>query len=185
VVVPASLRDPGQNAAVLVEISVLVPGDRVKDFQTAHGSFAAGHPMSDPLPGSNASSWQAVTVQITDGTVAAFYEAFARWLTNATTPAIAPPEMSADELKTAFPLLPRMEKELLRLLADDSGRVIGWAELKSKFCLAGKPSASHALPHLAARCTALKRGMPIQQEDSGDDTVFSLPLSLVAVVSKL
>ncbi len=164
---------------------MLVPGDRVQDFESAHGAFAAGQNMSDPRGDSSASNWQAVGVQVADARVPDFYIAFAAWLTTAAAPKAALTEMSPDELKTAFPLLPSTEKELLHLLADDRGRVVGWTEMATKFALAGKPSAEQALPHLAAKCASMDRGLPVHQKGDDDKAVFSLPLGHVAVVAKL
>jgi hypothetical protein len=170
---------------MFVELTVPVPDDRIQAFQLALGAFSAARDMPTPDGGSSVSSWRDVAAQIEGTRVVDFYEAFADWLAKAkaATPVATP--MSAAELTTVFPHLPRMEREMLHLLADDSGRAVGWLELKSKFCLAGKPSLVRAFPHLAAKCEALACAIPIEQAGTGDDTVFVLPIDFVRVVARI
>jgi hypothetical protein len=169
----------------LVTLSVLVPSDRVPEFQTAFAAFAVGRMMGDPPSGAAVSAWRSISASVDDDRVSAFYEAFGNWLTKAVEPAPVVPDMTAEQLRAACSDLPTLELNLLHLFADDDGRFVGWDELKSKFCLAGTPSIERALPRLVEACEKLGCAPPVHEFGSGDDTVFGLPLALVPVVAGL
>jgi hypothetical protein len=165
-------------------VDVLVPDDRVREFQIALGAFANGQTMPVPTPGSAAAKWQVVSLQVNDDRIAAFYASFATWLQAATEQGSPPPaELDPGELTAElFDQLPKMERDFLRLLADDRGRVVGWSELKLKCGLAGPPSLSRALPQFSKQCADRGRSVPVRQELKDDDAVFTLRPELVATV---
>jgi hypothetical protein len=172
--------------ATYVEVKVQVPADRVGEFQKAVGPFTAGQEMPPATPGSLGTSWQQLAVPVKESSVPAFLRAFAAWLDQATAPVATqpPPDLTPATLtKLVREVLPAYEGEFLRLLSDDSGRPVGWAELKRKLALAGKPSLRRDLPKLTQACGGPQPAkFPVRQEGEGDDAVFWLPPELVDAV---
>lgn len=162
-----------------------MPTDRIRDFEVAFGSYADGHALANPQPGSSMQAWQDVEVPVDDAGLAAFYNAFATWLSKATSAPPALPDLDAAALKTFVNDLPRREQGILALLSDADGRTVTWGELKTKFGLVGKPVLSRDLPELSANCRTLQCRVPITLETDGDETLLTLAHGLIRPVARL
>lgn len=171
--------------ASYLEVHVLVPTDRISEFQRALASFTAADAIPAATPGSSGSPWRQVTVPVTDLSLPAFFSSFGAWLGQAMAPAtvVSGPDLTSENLAALFPSLPWAERELLLLLSDDFGRPVGWGELKRKLLLSGKPCLSRDFPVLTQGCAGPPAvSFPVRQHGTGDDAVFSLPPELVDVV---
>lgn len=167
-----------------VEVTVLVPGDRLAAFQAAMGAYATGGPLPAATPGSTGADWHEATVRVDAVRVADLYSEFGAWLSEATRPDPTPEPSDLDRagFLAVWDVLPDHEQEMLRLLADDHGRAAGWLELREKLALPGRPSLERDLANLAAACTAAHRRLPVRQEGSGEDAVMFLTVDLVGHV---
>lgn len=146
-----------------VNVSVLVPADRIGAFQVALGTFCASKSFPIGSAGSTGDEWRRLSAEVDQNDVAAFYQEFARWLGEATTAEPDLDDLDEATLAACWDLLPAYEQEFLRLLADDFGRPVGWVELRDKLGLAGEPDLARDLPVLAAALGDQRR-MPVRVE---------------------
>lgn len=160
-----------------MNVSVLVPADRIGAFQVALGTFCASKSFPIGSAGSTGDEWRRVSAEISPDDVGAFYREFARWLGETTTAEPDLPDLDQAILAACWDQLPAYEQEFLRLLADDFGRPVGWVELRDKLGLAGEPDLARDLPVLTAALDDGRR-MPVRVE--GD--VLWLPSELVDLV---
>lgn len=167
---------------MFIEVGVLVPEDRIKDFHAAVGAFAGGSQMPAPKAGSSGSSWMETSVQVSEDRVAAFYAGLAVWVAQATATEAPPVEMEPDAFKAAFRRSPRIERCILKLFGDNGGRTIAWTELTAKFGIPGDPDPATALPVLAATCAKDGLTMPVHVKGTGDTAVLTMPVDLVKTV---
>lgn len=168
-----------------LQVSVLVPADRVAEFQRALGALITGEATPGGTPGSSGSEWRKVSVPIRESSIPAFFSGFGAWLSEATSPAPSPElvEFTPEAMGSAYLELNRHERELLLLLSDDRGRPVGWPELKRKLLLSGKPSLTRDFPLLAKACEGPpRRKFPVHQDGNEDEAVFTLPSDLVTAV---
>jgi hypothetical protein len=170
---------------MFVEVKVSVPGDRVGDLQVAFGGFVSTGKLAAPPAGSSKTEWREVSLAVSDDKVQSFQEAFGSWLTQALAPAVTTPleKLRVSEFNEVWRDLNEREREALRLMADDSGRAVGWPELKEKLGLAGEADVAAMLPQLSAFCEAKKREMPVRYRGKGDEQVFFLPAEVIDVVN--
>lgn len=116
--------------------------------------------------------------------VAAFYRAFGVWIERATAAEAQQRDLNECEFGEVWEELPTPEKELLLLLSDGWGRAVAWPELRMKLRLGGQPNLTRDFPILTQECVSRKRRVPVRQDGSGDDAVFTLPEHLALAVPR-
>jgi hypothetical protein len=171
------------DSEAAVDVTVQVPADHVRDFEVALGALVTNRKAPDAESGAVVGAWQAVTVSVTAPSVPAFYDAFGEWLSTTTQAVKLLDDLTADEMSKHWRALPPAERAFLLLLSDGRGRSVGWPELKTKFHLSGKPSLTRDLPVLTAVCVTPPRRFPVDQDGTGDDTVFTLRPGLVDAIA--
>src|SRR5512144_661658 len=162
-----------------IDVDVLIPKDRVAAFQIAMGSFTSGRPLSVPQAGATDSGWVRISVAVASTEVKAFYSAFSDWLASAVAGSPTQADVDDSRFQAIWDDLPSSEQEVLRLLADDSGRAVGWPELRDKLRFPAHPSLDRDLPVLSRACHDAGVRPPVRQDGSGDDAILYLPAAVV------